>query len=322
MARGKLKIGMPITPDITVLGVVDDGGRDAVYLVWDHRAWCPMACKVYELASDALHEVTVLLALEHPNIVRSLGAGSPGYVLMEFLDGPTLKQLFQSRKEGRLSLSNAMRIAIYIASALVHMHSRGYLHLDVKPSNIVIYRGRPVLFDLGTARLCSQPRLNCSVGTNDYMAPEQCEHGSVSPASDVFGFGVTLYQVLTGKLPFPEEHSAIFFPQTRGGATPLRTYLPRAPRSLEALLLACMDYSASARPTFKELLPALHQFIYTGPKMWPASFDPAQKTVPTSRLKDPDDSSSPALSPCQRTPRQRSRGNFPGAAGAGSRHGS
>jgi eukaryotic-like serine/threonine-protein kinase len=321
MARRKLKIGMPVTRDITVLDVVDDGGRDAVYLVWDHRAWCPMACKVYDLASDALHEVTVLLALEHPNIVRSLGAGSPGYVLMEYLDGPTLKQLIQSTKAGRLSLSNAMRIGIYIGSALVHMHSRGYLHLDVKPSNIVIYRGRPVLFDLGTAQLRSQPQLTCSVGTNDYMSPEQCERGQVSPASDVFGFGVTLYQMLTGKLPYPEGLGQVFWPQTRVDALPLRTYLPRAPRALEALLQACLDRSASARPAFDELLPALHRFIYTGPKMWPASFDPAAKPLPTSRIKDTDEPSPPAKPPCNRTPPPEPYGDrLPGTAGAGSRH--
>jgi eukaryotic-like serine/threonine-protein kinase len=232
-----------------------------------------------------------------------------------------LKQLFQSKKKGRLSLSNAMRIAIYLGSALLHMHSRGYLHLDVKPTNIVIYRGRPVLFDLGTARLCSQPQLTGCVGTDDYMAPEQCERGQVSPASDVFGFGVTLYQMLTGKLPFPEERSAIFSPQARGSATPLRSYLPHAPRALEALLLACMNPSASARPTFKDLLPALHQFIYTGPKMWPPSFDPIQKPVLKNLLKDTDEFSLPTPSARQRTPARRSCGNLSGAAGVGNRHG-
>jgi eukaryotic-like serine/threonine-protein kinase len=277
MARRKLKIGMSVARGITVLDVVDDGGKDAVYLVWNHRAWCPMACKVYDRPSDARHEVSVLRALDHPHIVRSLGAGSPGYVLMEYLDGPTLKQFILSQKTGRMSLSNAMRIGIYVGSALLHMHSRGYLHLDVKPSNIVIYRSRPVLFDLGVSRLCSQPQLKSRVGTDFYMSPEQCERGRVSTASDVFGFAVTLYQMLTGKLPFPKGRNRASLPQTRIKATPLRTHLPRAPKALETLLQTCMDRSAASRPSFKELLPTLHQFIHTGPKMWPASFDPSKK---------------------------------------------
>lgn len=286
MARRQLTVGMPVAPGITVLGVVDDGGEDAVYLVWNHRAWCPMACKVYARSGDARREGAVLGALEHPNIVRGLGAGSSGYLLMEYLDGPTLKQLIQSRKEGRLSLPNAMRVGIYLGSALIHMHSRGYLHLDVKPSNVVIYRGRPVLFDLGTARPCSQPQLKSSIGTDFYMSPEQCESGHVSPASDVFAFGVTLYQTLTGKLPFPKTRSRNSFPQTRVEPRPLRAYLPRAPQELDLLMQACMARSAEARPELSQLLPALHQFISTGPKMWPASLDLAATAQPIPRRKE------------------------------------
>jgi eukaryotic-like serine/threonine-protein kinase len=286
MARRQLTVGMPVARGITVLGVVDDGGEDAVYLVWNHHAWCPMACKVYARPGDAKREAAVLGALEHPNIVRGLGTGSPGYMLMEYLDGPTLKQLIQSSKAGRLSLPNAMRVGIYLGSALIHMHSRGYLHLDVKPSNVVIYRGRPVLFDLGTARPCSQPQLKSSIGTDFYMSPEQCESGQVSPASDVFAFGVTLYQMLTGTLPFPKARSRNSFPQTRIDSTPLRTHLPRAPMELEHLLQGCMSRSPEARPALSQLLPALHQLINTGPKMWPASLDPAAKVRPIPRMEE------------------------------------
>ncbi len=286
MARRKLKMGDTITKDITVLSVVDDGGTDAVYLVWHHRAWCPMACKVYAQARDARHEDRVLRALVHPNIVRSLGAGSPGYVLMEYLDGPTLKQLIQSSRTGRLSVSNAMRVGIYIGSALMHMHSRGYLHLDVKPSNVSIYRGRPVLFDLGIARLRTQAQLKSKSGTNDYMSPEQCLRGKVSPASDVFAFGVTLYQMLTGKLPFPEARHRNAFPQILGTAMPLRNYLPRVSQGLEALLAACLSKIPSDRPAIEKLLPAMHQFISSGPKMWPELFDPTEKPGLKKRSKE------------------------------------
>jgi serine/threonine protein kinase len=282
MGRRKLKIGMPISEHITVLGIIDTGGKDAVYLAWDHLAWCPVACKVYGSAERAEREAAVLRAFDHPNIVRCLGMGSPDCVLMEFLDGPTLKQFIASGKAGHLSLSNALRVGIYLGSALIHMHGRGYLHLDVKPSNLIICRGHPVLFDVGTAQSSSQQQLDGTIGSDFYMSPEQCRAGEVSPASDVFGFGVTLYQALTGKLPFREGNSLDPFPQTSEDPTPLRAYLPRAPQELQALLLACMAKSAADRPELTDLLPALHEFISHGPKMWPETFNPISRPAKKS----------------------------------------
>jgi serine/threonine protein kinase len=91
----------------------------------------------------------------------------------------------------------------------------------------------------------------------------------------VFAFGVTLFQMLTGQLPFPEARGRLPCPQTRIDPTPLRCHLPRAPRGLESLLQSCMARSAEARPALDQLLPALHRFIRTGPRMWPAAFEPA-----------------------------------------------
>lgn len=276
MGRRELRIGMPISENLTVMAIVDDGGKDAIYLAWDRRSWCPVACKVYASPQRAQREAAVLRALDHPNIVRCLGMGSPDSVVMEFLDGPTLKQMIASCIPGHLSLSNALRIGIYLGSALIHMHTRGYLHLDVKPSNVIMYRGRPVLFDAGTVQPSSQPRLDGQIGSDDYMSPEQCSGGIASPASDVYGFGVTLFQALTGKLPYCDGTARQPFPQIDDEPTPLRVYLPRAPRELQTLLLACMAKSAAQRPHLTDLLPALHQFISHGPKMWPEFFDPGR----------------------------------------------
>ena len=265
MARRQLSVGMPVAPGITVLGVVDDGGQDAVYLVWNHHAWCPMACKVYARPRDARHEAAVLQALAHPNIVRGLGAGSSGYLLMEYLDGPTLKQLIESSREGRLSLPNAMRVGIYLGSALIHMHSRGFVHLDVKPSNVVIYRGRPVLFDLGTARPCSRPQLKSNIGTDFYMSPEQCERGQVSPASDVFAFGVTLHQMLTGQLPFAGAGSILLLNKLNGKLIPLSRRDPSLPAALDAVIAKALAADPDQRyRTPIELAAALD--VVVGPR--------------------------------------------------------
>lgn len=283
MARSKLKPGMPIGKDLSVMGVVDEGGVDAVYLVWSHSAWCPMACKLYASAAKARREGQLLRALDHPGIVRCLGTGAPAHVLMEYLDGPTLKNLIEDASPGKapMSISNALRVAIYIGSALVHLHGRGYVHLDVKPHNVIIHRDRPVLFDLGIARALARAPLRHAVGTDAYMAPEQCQRGHVGPATDVFGLGVLLHQVLSGRLPFPRGRGRDDFPQTRVAATPLRKHLPRAPQELEALLQACLQHDSAQRPAMSALLPALHSFVTSGPTMWPAGFDPSQR--PTNR---------------------------------------
>lgn len=274
MPRHRIKVGQALSRNLTVLGIVDAESTNPVYLVWHHRAWCPMACKLFDSMSQARREATVLRTFQHPNIVRCLGVAQPGCMLMDFLEGPTLRRLIRDTTPGRLSLSNALRVGIYLGSALIHMHSQGYLHLDVKPANVIVYRGRPVLFDVGLAERRSPKRVKYLIGTDPYMSPEQCQRLALTPASDVFGLGVTLYQALVGKRPFPDGRGRNPFPQTKIAATPLRHHLPRAPRGLDDLIQACLSRAPEERPALTRLLPALHGFITTGPKMWPAGFEP------------------------------------------------
>jgi serine/threonine protein kinase len=275
MPRRPISSGTALDRNITVLGAVEGRRAQPVYIVWNHRAWCPMACKLFESFAHAQREAAVLRAFEHPGIVRCLGTGRAGYMLMEFLEGPTLSRYLRSKPGGRLSVSDALRVAIYLGSALIHMHARGFLHLDVKPSNVIVYRGRPVLFDLDIARRRSRTWHGRIRGTAPYMAPEQCVHGELTRAADVFGLGVTLYQALAGTLPFPEGRGRNRYPQTKVEATPLRDRLPRAPKGLEELLQRCLARHPAERPTLVELMPALHRFISSGPAMWPEGFDPA-----------------------------------------------
>jgi eukaryotic-like serine/threonine-protein kinase len=270
----RITSGTSLSRDITVLGLVDGQRAKPVYLVWHHRAWCPMACKLFKSLAQAEREAAVLRSFAHPNIVRCLGTGRPGFMLMEFLEGPTLSAFIRSRPGGHLSIADALRAAIYLGSALIHMHGRGYLHLDVKPSNVIVVRGRPVLFDLDIARSDGEPRHAHVSGTASYMAPEQCRREALTRTTDVFGVGVTLYQALTGALPFPERRGRSAYPQTKVDATPLRQHLPRAPEGLETILQECLARNPADRPTLRELLPALHAFVTTGPKMWPDGFDP------------------------------------------------
>ncbi|TMA72942.1 MAG: serine/threonine protein kinase [Deltaproteobacteria bacterium] len=248
--------GTRISPDLTVLGIVasGDSGRHPVYIVWHARAWCPMACKVFTSPRRLRREAALLATLDHPNIVRCLGARRPAHLLMEFLEGPTLAALIRSRPRGRLGVSDAMRVAVHLGAALVHTHERGFVHLDVKPSNVIVVRGRPVLFDFGIACRPTARRLRRPVGTAPYMAPEQCRAGTVTPATDVFGFGVTLYESLTGRLPFPGG-SRRPFPQITVPPRPLRQHAPAVPAALEELVMRAVDVARRVRSVRRRLTP-------------------------------------------------------------------
>lgn len=287
MQHRRLAIGARLGKNLTVLGMVDPDSANPVYLVWHHEAWCPMACKVFGSRLRARREADKLAALDHPHIVRFLGLESPACLLMEFLEGPTLRKFVRTRRHGKLSTSDALRVAIYIGSALIHLHARGLLHLDVKAANVIVYRGRPVLFDVGTAVRRERAVVNALVGTDEYMAPEQCAKGRVTPATDVFSLGVTLYEMLTGNLPFPAGTRGKPFPQCSAAPVPLRRYLPRAPATLQDLLARCLARDPNQRPGLPQLLPALHRLITRGPLMWPASFDPTPtlRDNPVSRRR-------------------------------------
>ena len=273
----RLRVGSKVGDALTVLGVIDTGGHHStVYIVWHHRSWCPMACKLYPCQADADAEAEILADLAHPNIVRLLGTGRPAYVLMEFLEGPTLRGLI--RAQGRLSVSDALRVAVHLGAALAHMHARDMVHLDVKPSNVIVTHGRPVLFDLGSAQRRSEWARPHLEGTQPYMAPEQCLSQPVSPATDVFGLGVTVYELLTGKLPFRLGSPRRPYPQTEDQPIPLRRYRPGISVSLDRILVKCMAPTAVQRPSLAGLILAFHDLIGSGSPMWPEGFRPDAAT--------------------------------------------
>lgn len=278
MARRGLKPGRRLTPRLSVLGVVDDGGTDKVYLVWDHDQWCATACKVYRRDAQARREATILRGLDHPNIVRCLGVGrSPPHMLMEFLQGPTLRHLLRSQPGRRLSLSNALRVAVHIGSALHHIHARGYLHLDVKPANVIVVNGRPILFDVGTAMRGHRIRLPAVIGTDDYLSPEQCRKGVATTATDVFGLGVVLYQLLSGTLPYPPARRDRPLPPLRCAPRTLTRVRRSLPRGLPEIVMKCLAEDPQERPSLPALMKQLDGFIRTGPRMLPTVAPRARK---------------------------------------------
>lgn len=269
------KIGARLSPELTVLGIIDGGSIDPVYIVWNKRAWCPMACKVFTSSVRAKREADVLSSLSHPNIVRLLDLEAPVHLLMPFLEGPTLANLIRNAPLCRLGTDDALRIAIHIGAALIHVHDCGYLHMDVKPSNVIIARGgTPILFDFGTARVSAAARPNEIIGTDAYLAPEEARQEPAGSAADVFSFGVTLFEMLTGHLPFQKRSKLKPFPQIDSSPRRLQALRRGLPPALISIVGACLSRDPDARPTLPELLPELNRLIRKGPPMWPATFDP------------------------------------------------
>lgn len=269
----RVRVGGKIGPDLTVLSHIGGNNSDPVHLVWNHTSWCPMACKTFSSTRRARREALALSSLRHPNIVRCLGFLEPVYTLMEYLEGPTLGQFISRQPQTRLGVSDAVRVAIHIGSALSHMHASGFLHMDVKPDNIILVHGRPVLFDFGSIRKIGAKRPPLIAGTDPYIAPEECEKGHATEASDVFSLGVTLYEMLTGRLPFPDRGRSRSFPQVKVEPRALRKRRPAVQARLEDLVHGCLERDPSKRLTLPTLLPALNAMISTGSRMWPAGFE-------------------------------------------------
>lgn len=229
----------------------------------------------------AAEEARILSAFSHPNIVRLFESGAGGELFIEFVDGATLADLMDRHEEGRFRVSDALRIAIHVGAALEHMHGRGFVHLDLAPSNIILKRdGRPVLVELGAARLEGEERPPRVVGTDPYIAPEECLLQDVSRPADVFGFGVLVFELLTGKLAFPKGTRRDPFPQTREEPARVRAFRPGVPKGLDHLVSSCLARDPSDRPLLADLLPSLHDHIRSGPRMWPAGFRPGSTHGP------------------------------------------
>ncbi len=292
MKRARTRIARPgtrLSPTLTALRLVDSNGYEPVYIVWHDEAWCPMACKVFETHDRAQHEADILRGFAHPNVVRLLGVEQPGCLLMEFVEGRTLAGLIDTHPDGRLSVSDAIRMAIHVGAALRAVHAGGYEHLDVKPDNVIVTRGgRPILFDFGTARRIDQARPDRVKGTDPYIAPEECALAQVGAASDVFSLGVTLYECLAGELPFADRTKERPFPQVESDPVPIRQVRPRLKSGLCDVVMSALERNPQMRPNLEDFLLSLHGFLDSGPRMWPESFSPRKAKGAVSRRRGLD----------------------------------
>jgi serine/threonine protein kinase len=266
--------GDAIAPGRTVLRSLGGGRRYEVFLVWDDHRLAVLVAKLLrpELAADraALRELAdeaeALARLAHPVLVRGFDVVTDGrfpHLLIEHLEGPTLRELIKEVR-GALPLEQLLPLGLHVASALHYLAAEGMVHLDVKPDNVVM-GAPPRLIDLSVAHTVDGARrLRRPVGTDGYMAPEQCdpERGPIGPPADVFGLAATLHHAVSGVRPFARDGAARF-PQLERDAAPLPR---RVPRELASLLSAALARDPAARPTAAELAAGLEPLVARLPR--------------------------------------------------------
>lgn len=253
--------GDEIAPGRTAIKLLGGGFRYEAYLAWDEHLRSFVVCKVVrpglvedERTLDGIREeATALAALDHPVIVRSFGihleAEKP-HLVLEHLEGPRLSSLL--RKYGTLPIEQLVPLAVEICAAIHYMAREGWVHFDVKPSNVIM-GGPPRLIDLSIAEpVAACGRLRSAIGTDSYMAPEQCTPGQghpLGPKADVWGIGATMYRAITDETPFDNdfdaEEPARRWPQLVVPAPSLRG---QAPEPIATVVEDCLRFDPRERP--------------------------------------------------------------------------
>lgn len=242
-----------------ILEKLGEGGMGVVYKAQDEKLNRPVALKFlphHVSASEMeknrfLQEAQAAATLNHPNICvihdikeeEGPKGTSHQFIVMEFVDGTTLRNKFETEP---LKISDAITYGIQIGEALQEAHSKGIVHRDIKADNIMVNSKNQIkVMDFGLAKLKGSLKLTRSsstVGTLAYMAPEQIQGGEVDLRSDIFSFGVVLFEMVTGRTPFRGEHeAAIVYSIANEEPERLDKYRPDAPQDLQHIISACLE---------------------------------------------------------------------------------
>ncbi len=269
-----------------LLGHIGTGGMSSVYLAQHTKMGDRRAIKVLpkKRVDDATYlarfqlEAKAIATLNHPNIVLAYDIDNEGdvhYIVMEYVDGLDLQMLV--KRDGALDCSTAAEVIGQAARGLEHAHSKGVIHRDVKPANLLIDQDNIVrLLDMGLALVNSDDEESLTVannenvlGTADYLAPEQALNShTVDHRADIYGLGCTLYFLLTGKPPFSDGTLAqrIAKHQTEM-PTPIRQLRPDCPGELEGICVKMIQKDPAYRyQTAKDVAEVMEKFVNAVPK--------------------------------------------------------
>jgi serine/threonine protein kinase len=269
----ELDRGDEIVHGRTVQTLLGGGDRYEAYVAWNHRLMTPTVIKI--LRPSLVHdeparrsmakEGSMLARLNHPGLTRLFDMDADGdrpFIEMEYLEGPRLSTLV--RRHGRLNPEQAFPLGRQVASTLHFLHEEGILHLDIKPSNIIM-GPTPRVIDLSVARPTDRAHLvNGFVGTDAYMSPEQADPAlwpTIGPKSDTWGLGATLYHAVAKRIPHTRgRHDASGvdrFPQLVESPAPLDP-LRHSPGLVE-LIMNSLRRDPAARPSAAELFDRLDE---------------------------------------------------------------
>ena len=318
-----LYIGKLLDNRYEILEKIGVGGMAVVYKAKCHRLNRLVAVKILkpDLAEDAeirrrFHDESQAVAmLSHPNIVAVYDVSKSSdleYIVMELIDGITLKQ-YMYRKGGPLNWREALHFITQIVKALGHAHSRGIIHRDIKPQNIMVLRdGSVKVADFGIARLTSAQQSTLTqeaLGSVHYISPEQAKGSRIDCRSDLYSAGVVLYEMLTGRLPF-EGDSPVSVAIQHISSIPLppRELNPEIPEALEAITMKAMAPNMDQRYiNADEMLADLEEFrknpninfdysstdLFTGTENDEPTraipVHPVRKTTPPPRREEPEE---------------------------------
>ena len=277
----ELEEGDELVSGRTVVKAIGGGNRYEVFLVWDEELYSLAVAKVLRpdqaeserALRELAREAEVLERLGHPVLVRGFDAvleGPRPHLVIEHLEGPSLRRLL--KRGGALELDQLLPLALHVVGALAYMHGQGFVHLDVKPDNIVM-GVPPRLIDLSIARDFERAaRSRGPIGTDAYMAPEQCGIDGtpeIGTPADVWGLGATLHHCISGERPFPRPRGAnrsddpeVRFPQLRADPPALPGH---APAGLADLIAATLDRDPAGRPSAGEVAERLEPLVAQAP---------------------------------------------------------
>ena len=266
---------------------IGSGGMAEVFKAYDKLLDRPVAVKILHEAykNDASfiekfnREAKSAAALSHPNIVNIYDVGvdnNDNYIVMEYVPGCTLKQ--KIRDESPMDIYVAVHIAKDIADGLAHAHANNIVHCDIKPHNILMtFDNRAKIADFGIARAVTESTMTYSgnvIGSVHYFSPEQARGTMITPRSDVYSLGVTLYEMLTGHLPFNADNPvSIAMKHVEEEPIPPSHYRAQIPPMLEAIVMRAMNKNPEMRPTSFELVQELSS---------------VEKALGVSKVVDPD----------------------------------
>jgi serine/threonine protein kinase len=259
-----------------IISRVGGGGMAVVYKARDLLLNRYVAIKVLSesLSNDSefirrfSREAQAAASLSHPNIVNVYDVGRDGYthyIVMELVEGPTLKQYIQER--GPLPVEEAANIAIQICDGLAHAHENQIVHRDIKPHNILLGpNGRVKVTDFGIARAASSSTITQTgsvMGSVHYFSPEQARGGVIGEKSDLYSLGIVMYEMLTGRIPFDGD-SAISIALKHLQETPEdpRTFNPNIPDSMVAIISRALEKDPAMRfPSARAMMQEIQRAV-------------------------------------------------------------